>query len=518
MATKWTHTMEANALEKSFDLFSRLKNRAYGKILAGFLNKVSQYLGYSVVVEVPYDITPYLNNPEALRALRLLDKLRTAGLLESFYQTKHPFGDEPKGEMTLATLKKIKRFGFSGKGADMFDRASTLWPAVGEAVERYAMQFYYPTNGEYKDASWKTLSEPKVDIFNIAGFDDKLRTKPHPMFDLAYDENSKFRWITATELPSRRQVFAPLQWFSFSHIQNHVQRKPNSDVQQPHEPLLSVPITTGVAAGQNLTDATYRGLLEVIERDAFIIYWLNQIPAHQIDILSFGEERFKRLHEVAKRYHLEIHLLYLQTDTPAHTVCCMVVDRSGVGPALILGSKTGLFLSDTVYGALSDTLAHRGQYRLLMNSPASKKWASEFDGNLQSIGHKERMYYWFAKDKLVHLEKFISGQIVHSTDLPTYNQYTGKKDLDLETLLSWFKEKNYQVFYKELLDDNLKKLTEGLSVAMVRVPKMQPLYLEESLLSIQGDRLRDVPKFLNAKYQNQDGQRKFFTNVPHPFP
>lgn len=510
---KWNQIISPSELESSYTLFPGLKNRKYAKLVGRLLEKFGDFLGYPVGIVLPHDVAPYAGDEESLRALRLLVKFRDEGFLSSFYSAKHSYADEPHGEVTLATLKDIKRFGFSGKGADMFNRSATLWPAAGEAVERYAMEFYYPKKGEYIDASWNDIPDPKVDIFSVAGFDEKLRKQGHPDFALACDADTKFRWVKAIELPSKKEIWAPLQWFSFSHVQQYAGKYINA--KQPgftQEPLISVPITTGVAAGQNTTDALLRGLLEVIERDAFIIYWLNQIPARRIDITSFGEERFLKLKEITDRYGLESHILYLHTDMPTHTVCSIVLDRSGIGPALVVGAKTGLSLSDAAYGAVSDTIAQRGLYRGMMESDECKKQV--FDDH-NKIGHIERMYYWFGHERLKDIETFISGELVHADTLPTY-QYPGTDEEDLAQLLRFFNEKGYPVYYKELLNEKLKKMTEGLSVTMVKVPKMQPVYLDESLRSIAGERLYSVPEFLG--YPRKSETIDDFSKIPHPFP
>jgi len=511
---KWDHVINPSELEENYTLFAKLKDQRYAKFVNFILKKFAVFLGYPLGIVVPFDVAQYEGDKESLRALRLLNKFREEGFISSFYSQKHYYGDEPHGQVTMASLKEIKRFGFSGKGADMFDRKATLWPAVGEAVERYAMQFYQPKDGEFIDASWKTLSEPKVDIFDVAGFDNNLRKQKHRAFKLDFDETTNFRWVKATDLLNKKSIWAPLQWFSFSHVQKHTLGE-NSKITDPdfvQETLLSVPITTGVAAGQNTTDAILRGLLEVIERDAFIIYWLNQIPAKKIDILSFHEERFQKLNNIANRYQLEMYALYFQTDVPAHTVCSIVIDRSGIGPALIVGAKTGLSLSDTAYGALSDTLAQRGLYRNMMDGEEYKK--QNFD-NIFKIGHKERMYYWFDIERLKYIETFISGKTVTSNQLPTYPQHHDKSK-DLKELLKFFKEKNYSVYYKEILSDRLRNLTEGLSVTVVKIPQMQPLYLEESLRSIAGKRLYEIPDFLG--YDKKSEKIDEFYKIPHPFP
>lgn len=510
---KWQPTIDPEELEESYTLFPRLKSRSYAWFVRKLLKRISSFLHYPVVIAIPADIEEYLGDEDALRAVRLLNKLRSAGIISLFFQNKHQYGDEPRGLVTFARLKDSKRFGLSGKGADMLKKSATLWPAVGEAVERYAMEFHEPVESEFLDASYQELSGSKVDIFNISGFDKKTRESEPLGFKLNYDKQSQFRWVKAKTLPDREDVWAPLQWFSFSHIHKHC--KPSNKNSEP-EPLLSVPITTGVAAGQTTDNAIQRGLLEVVERDAFIIYWLNQIPADRINTASFNDPRFDELQAIADKYRLETHLLYLRTDVPVHTVSCIIVDRSGLGPAVIVGAKTSHNLIDAAYGALADTLAQRGQYRLMMDNEKCEEWLRAYDGSAEKMGHEGRIYFWFQKERLRDIERFISGKIIDANHLPKFPQYNGQIKHDTDELLKFFQEKEYEVFYRELLNDRMKKLTEGLSVTMVRVPKMQPVYLEEAFISKAGERLWSVPEILGYKPLNKNGDD--FCKLPHPFP
>ena len=155
-------------------------------------------------------------------------------------------------------------------------------------------------------------------------------------------------------------------------------------------------------------------------------------------------------------------------------------------------------------------LAQRGQYRKMMDS--RKKPLPE---NNDDINHADRMHFWFQKENLPYIEDFISGPIKNVDQFPLYD-YKKTSSEDLRQLLQWFKEKEYEVFSRNLLSPELELLTEGLCSVMVKVPKMQPLYLEESLRSIGGERLREIPKMLGLEIDESTTDP--FTRVPHPFP
>ena len=499
---RWRTIITPNELTEMYPFFSKLHTKLHASAVSWILNKVSRYLERPIGIELPADTKPFHADPESLRALRLLEKLRDADFLRSFYFNKHTYGDEPRGYVAIAELKNVDRFGFSGKGTDMFSQSKTLWPTLGEAIERYAIMFFKPSSDDQCDASFSSLSGRKADIFSLAGFDEILRKTPHSEYELSYTNETIFRWTHAVNLHTENTEWVPLQWFSFTHMRTHVHP----------EPLLVPPITTGIATGQNTTDATLRSLLEVIERDAFIIYWLNQIPPAKINPATSNDPQIRELARIAERYRLEFHVLYLRTDVPAHTVCTFLIDRSGIGPALIVGAKTSLDITDAVYSTMSDTLSQRGVFRKMMDARENRERDLT---NISQIGHKERMLFWFEVQKLTYLTQFLSGEFLEITSLPSYTS-SSEPENNLRELIRFFDKKNYPIYAKELLNEHLRELTEGLSVIGVKIPQMQPLSLEESIPTLGGNRLYDVPEYLG--FRRPRNRYDFFTSVPHPFP
>ena len=489
------------------ELFPRLLNQRVLQFFIGILNRLTRVIGYPIVILLPREMLEYEDDDQdSLRAFRISKTLQKNGLMVSMETTHHMYADEPPGHVTIAKTSS-GGFGSNGKGAHLFDASKTLWPALAEAVERFCLRNPGIQDSEYCDRSWNALNKPKVDIFNVAGLDEKIRNKTHPHFNLKYDQNTVFRWIPATDLITNKTIYAPLQWFSFKHTRSQVNKALNP---KASEPLLSIPISTGAAAGQSETEAVLKGLFEVIERDAFIIYWLNQIPAKRIALTSLKEERFSEIRSIIDDYKLEVHLLYLQTDIPIHTLCIVVVDRTGVGPAVTVGAVTGRNVSDAAYSLLQDTLSQRGSFRGLRdeNADSPKKQAVQ-------LGHKSRILHWSEPEEISHIEPFVSGKLTDLKDLPTYD-YTGNDKEDLQSILKFFADKDYQVVYRKLISSELEKITEGLSVVMVKAPQLQPLYLDESLRSIGGSRLREVPAYLG--YPVNESETDPFSTTPHPFP
>lgn len=493
------------------EFFPRLLNQKFLSFIINILERMQAVIGFPIGIVLPEDVIEYGGDENSLRALRILGRLREMGLLTSFYTTVHEYADEPFAYVTVVRPAIPNRTGMTGKSANIVNKAATLWPALGESIERYFVEQPHLQKNEHRDSAWNQLSGPKADIFNIAGFDAQFRKKSLRNVSLEYSKDTVFRWVKAVELTKNIQIWTPLQFFSFSHVLQNVWRDGTGDLKQK-EPLLATIITTGAATAHDKATATFRGLLEVIERDAFIIYWLNQISADRIDPTTFKEERFETLFALAAQYRLEVHLLYLKTDVPVHTVCAAVVDRSGIGPAVTVDAKTGTNLSDVAYAALHSKIAQRGTSRENM-----KTWTGSVPdiSETEKIDHAKRIQLWYQKQQLPNFEHFITGELKNADQFPVYD-YKGDTGDDLQTILKWFKEKEYEVLCRELVSPEVKHMTEGLTVVMVKVPKMQPLYLEEWLRSTGGSRLREVPKMLG--HEVDETKEDPFCVIPHPFP
>lgn len=484
-------------------ILTHVESRFVLRLVVGFLKRIRHLLGFPLYVRLPDEVVQNQNHPEQLRALRVVKRLQQSGYIEdSKYLTNH-FPDEPSACILIHTLTKDHGFGWSGKAAHTSDKSYLLWPALGEAVERYSLRDSYSQPGDLIRVSYKELKRAKVDIFALASFTTNERQQSTAPYRLDFTTDDQFTWVPVNQVGSTKKIYAPWQWFSFSHLTNEVRAKKS-------EALLTPPITTGAAAGQTMERATLAGLLEVIERDAFIIYWLQQVQAKQINIDAIENTEIQELVQLAKDYRLELHILYLQTDVPVHTISLVMLDRSSIGPAVTVGAKTGFDLTTMIIDVLQDQLAQRG---LVYNM--KETYPDMVAVPTQELTHISRMIYWQNPERIQDIEHFLVGDICAIEDLPVY-QVTADTVSRLSHLYSWFSEKEYPIYYREIISPELKDLCEGLSVVVVKVPDMQPLYLEEQLKATGGTRLQSVPKVLGLSTW-YDAHGSYFT-TPHPFP
>lgn len=128
---------------------------------------------------------------------------------------------------------------------------------------------------------------------------------------------------------------------------------------QHDEPLLRFPISTGAATGVSLDDALYRGICEVVERDAFMITYLNKIVSPQVNLFSIKDKTIYDIANIFKRYKLELVILNLTTDLQIPVFAAVTLDRTGLGPAVSVGLKAGFNIKETIIGAIEESLMVR---------------------------------------------------------------------------------------------------------------------------------------------------------------
>jgi ribosomal protein S12 methylthiotransferase accessory factor len=130
--------------------------------------------------------------------------------------------------------------------------------------------------------------------------------------------------------------------------------------------------SNGLAAGSSLEDATLRALLELIERDAFMLFWIADLPATRIEI--DGSDELVRFALVeAARLGANIELYCVDAGTGHPTVVCIGFGDGRSWPGVTVGLGTHANIDIALRKAVFEH-NHYGSYiRQLMMSDVHKK-------------------------------------------------------------------------------------------------------------------------------------------------
>ena len=196
--------------------------------------------------------------------------------------------------------------GSNGSGAGLTYK-NAYYSTLGECAERYSLSVicpekllfgnYYSLKAQHKisnPALWKMFHESQLNKIPFDEFTDK----------------SNIAWVYASDLLQNEEVLIPacavyLPYFPHFSKEN--------------EKIVFPAVSTGAACSVSFTDAILKGIYELIERDAFIICWRNQLNIPEI-IIDENSTIYSTYLKKFKRDHLEFKLYYTKLDMKVHSV------------------------------------------------------------------------------------------------------------------------------------------------------------------------------------------------------
>lgn len=434
-------------------------------------------------------------------ALSVAKLLKSAGILDRIHKNVRAHPDEPKRISFRAISPRSTPN--TGHGVDFFSEEAALWRAIGESTERFLWRYYdFFSSTQIRD-SHANIQATALDIFSLAGFSNKQKDENS---ELRFSADTTFLWTEARSLITNKRILCPVQLVSSRYMKEMVQIPfTNSNTPTKKEPMLRWCISTGLAAGQTKNAALLAGLLEIIERDAFMITHLNKLSPPVINLTEL-RRRESHVDDVLarfERYNLEPTVILLPTDFPVFVYAAVVSDRSGVGPAITVGASA-TFNADGILDALGEALSVRLAIR--------RQNSSKFDPS--NIDQEGRLLYWARPEYAERLHFLTAGK---KTVLPktATEEFAGAAEETqnkqrLALLTETFRDQEQEVCFVDLTSPAVKKA--GLHVVNVVAPKMHPMHLHETLPYWESERLQTVPRklgFSAAHSLNTD---------PHPFP
>jgi ribosomal protein S12 methylthiotransferase accessory factor len=148
------------------------------------------------------------------------------------------------------------------------DEQAALTRALAEALERYSCCVY--SSRQFIWASADELGDEALDLDTVPKCSE--RELEHRLCPLrAPDKSAPIRWVRGISLMTRKPIWIPAVMV-YLHI-----------------PWLSIgerfclPISTGCAAHTEIEQALVHAALEVVERDAIALVWLQQMRLPRID-------------------------------------------------------------------------------------------------------------------------------------------------------------------------------------------------------------------------------------------
>lgn len=278
--------------------------------------------------------------------------------------------------------------------------------------------------------------------------------------------------------------------------------------------------TSGSAGHFDYSKALLGAWLELIQRDAFLVHWLNTISPKKIrvdvSLLSDGGDLKKTIKELDK-YMLEYYFLDITTDIAVPACACVVVSASPTGKRMSLGASAGFDGEALLASAAHEALVVLNGYYGADHVQLSAEYIPFKDPNLDRDARlslylsdhiSDKWNFLIASPKEIQLKEFCSLQ-------NTLQDLQNDTSAQLAYLKSVFKEfyklnPNYDVYSYEIKNKLLSEF--GYTVVRVLCDGLYPLYLKENFADPDHPRLKE--------FVERCGLQEYAKlNIwPHPFP
>lgn len=452
-----------------------------------FLEFLEKKLGVTILYE--YKNIP-LGRPNLAKPLAIAAQLQAAGVFRRLVKLDR-LPDEPPFIAWGVVIENGR--GEQTSGASVESEEAAMYAAMAEGLERYLWftktdYFSKPVNMTVADM--KKSGRPFISPERFVSFSESQREKSAA---LSLEPDAPYLWIQSESLVSNKKIYVPAQ--VVSPIGTHLKK----------EPLIRLQTTNGLATWQTRAGARLAGALELIERDAFMIMWFNQLtmPRIALEKVRAKSPSLDLLLKRCERYRFKVHAISMATDAPTHAICAVVEDLSGHAPRFVIGLRAHRDLAHAIEKATLEALRMRYVNRKYFAS--GETWDPNFP--VDKIDHKERLYYWGQKENAPHLEFLIRGTKLEDQ---TREWDTDTDEEHLARIVEWCRESQYEMVSVPLGISAMNPTK--WHVEMTVMPDLQPLHLMEWRRHLGGERLKSVP--IQFGYTPLPEP---FVRAPHPF-
>ncbi len=401
------------------------------------------------------------------------------------------YNDEPKIFAYTGTYKSRYKKSTDIACGFSFNKKVALMRVLGEGIERYCLEHYKPKISFI--GSLQDNNKDYLDPYSICAFSKKQLAEGN-FKKFRIHNKALFRWTKGFSLKRKKNLLVPAQLVSFNYapIKN--------------EPTILPPISTGTATGLSLDDAVYRGICEIVERDSFIISYLNKLPSPHVNLNSIKDIRIQRILNKLRRYKLEIIVLDITTDLKIPAFVALTLDRTGLGPAVSVGLKAGFDIKESIIGAIEESLMTRSWMRdkFIYLNPDYKP-----DKTIQRL--EDRAYFWFPVDMIKELDFWLENKNIKRFTDDELNFAKNKNKLNRAITL--IEKNNMEIIYVDITHKAIKK--NGFWVIRTIISQLHPLYLDEQYPYFGGRRLYEVP--VKMKFFKRFKSESQLNKIPHPF-
>lgn len=430
---------------------------------------------------------------DELRVITLLQKLQSEHRLHPIVRNTIGLSTLPIHSYNARIITSYEK-GATVGGASTQSRNSALSALLAEAVERYVWLEKRDYFVDQRSASTSELPEHAVYVppERFVSFSLEQR-RENRAWELPREQT--YLWIRGVSLLNETSIYVPAQTVSATILLGIGERK---------EPYIRQNTTNGLATWPTQVGARLRGMLELIEREAYMVMWMNQLTLPRIYLPSLRgmSSTLDILLDACEKDELRVHVIRMITDAPTHAICVALEDTGkAAATRFSFGLKAHQSITGAVEKAITEALRARAGTRMRLRDSEKRVW------NVDTIGHRERLLYWADPENAPKLSFLIAG-----TE-EAYSNAVWNTDTDDEhymRLIVWCKEKHFECVSVSL-GTSEANITPW-HIEMIVMPDLHPMHLDEKFRHLNTKRLHEVPRLCGYSARSTP-----YTDAPHPF-
>ncbi len=302
--------------------------------------------------------------------------------------------------------------------------------------------------------------------------------KPHFPFK-KFNPEAPMDWVWGYSFLQERPILVPelLAYYSVSCGKGFVYETSN-----------------GCALGGSLEEAIFHGIMEVVERDSFLLTWYAKLPLPRLDLTSANDKELQlmvdRVRDVAD------HDLYFYNSTMEHGIPSVwavaknrkskgvnLICAAGANPDPIKAVKSTIFeLAGMMFRDDEKLETNRRTYERMLQEPFAVR-SMEDHGMLYGLREAEERLNFILNDR---------GPLrTFAEEFKEPPSHTDLKD-DLQEILQRFRRLNLDVIVVDQSSPITKR--NGLFCVKVIIPGMLPMTFGHHLTRVKGlERVLTVP-------------------------
>jgi ribosomal protein S12 methylthiotransferase accessory factor len=379
--------------------------------------------------------------------------------------------------------------------------ATSELAGILEGLERYSGTTPRGKRPSVYD-SYSRLKEQAVDPAQTGLHSRAQYEQPDFPFE-PFDAEAPMSWVWGYSFLQERPILVPelLAYYSMGYAGGFVYETSN-----------------GCALGGSLEEAVLHGILEVVERDSFLITWYAQLPVPRLDPRSSGDAELTLMTdrlEAVTGYRISLYNTTMENGIPG----IWAVARNGTGQSganlvcaaaahlhPVLAAKSALQELASNLSLVQECRSRRGEEAPAMYTDSSLVREMEDHSLLYSLPQaEERLHFLLEESRpLLTFDQSFPPAPAH-----------GDLTEDLKGMLEQFRSLNMEVI--AVNQSSPETLRNGLHAVKVLIPGMLPMTFGHQHRRLEGlRRVLEVPATLG--YASRILRPEELQPYPHPFP